>query len=125
MKSGLEYFLADVKSLTKQKPPFNDAFTFRCLNVLGTAVTVIEGLKIIIDKNKAELDNLKGPTVKVEKPKGVKATKNVEREAAIVADYEAGMKKNHIAEKYKLSAARVSQILERNGFPPVAWKSRP
>jgi hypothetical protein len=124
MKSGLDYFLADVKSLTKQKPPFNEAFTSRCVNVLGTAVTIIEGLKIVIDKNKAEIESLKVGKVKVEKPKGERLTKDLNREEEIVSDFKSGMKKRHIAAKFKVTPARISQILERNGFPPIPWESR-
>jgi len=124
MKTGLDYFLADVKTLTKQRPPYNDAFTSRCVNVLGTAITIIEGLKIVIDKQKVEIDHIKGQTVKIERPKGVKASRNLEREAVIVSDFKSGMKKGHIAAKFKVTPARISQILTRNGFPPVPWESR-
>jgi len=122
MKTGLDYFLADVKTLTKQRPPYNDAFTSRCVNVLGTAITIIEGLKIVIDKQKAEIDHIKG--VKFERIKGIKASTNLEREAVIVSDFKSGMKKGHIAAKFKVTPARISQILTRNGFPPVPYEGR-
>lgn len=125
MKTGMDYFLDDVKSLTKQKPPFNDAYISRCINILGTAVTIIDGLRIIIDKSKVEIEFLKGEKIKKQtKPKGIKPVRNYAREVEIVADFKSGVKKRHIAAKFKVTPARISQILKRCGFPPVAWESR-
>jgi len=117
----MDYFLEDIKQLTRTRPPFNDAFTFRCLNVLGTAVTVIEGLHTIIEKEREEKNNTQ-KIVEKDRPKGVKGAKDLAREASIIADFKAGMKKKHIAAKHDVTPARISQILERNGHPPKRWE---
>lgn len=118
MKTGLDQFLAEVKSLTRQKPPFNEAFTSRCVNVLHTAVTIIEGLNTIIQKDREEKEK---KIVEKDRPKGAKPVRDLKREAAIIADHKAGMKKAHIAEKIGVTPARISQILTKNGYPPKRW----
>jgi hypothetical protein len=132
MKTKMDYFLEDIKQLTRTRPPFNDAFTFRLLNVLGTAVTVIEGLHTIIEKDKIEKSNplrLNRPEllqhekiVEKDRPRKIRGAKDLNREASIVADFKAGMKKRHIAAKHDVTPARISQILERNGHPPKRWE---
>ena len=118
-KTGLDYFLNDVKSLTKQRPPFNDAFTSRCVHVLGTAVTIIEGLHTIIEKDKIEKHE---KIVEKDRPRKTRGAKDLNREASIISDYQAGMAKKHIALKNNVTPARISQILERNGHPPKKWE---
>ena len=119
MKTKMDYFLEDIKQLTRTRPPFNDAFTFRLLNVLGTAVTVIEGLHTIIEKVKVEKHE---KIVEKDRPRKTRGVKDLNREASIIADFKEGMKKRHIALKHEVTPARISQILERNGHPPKKWE---
>jgi DNA-binding CsgD family transcriptional regulator len=131
MKTGLDYFLDDVRKVTKTRPPFNEAFVSRMLNLMNTSITIIEGLNSIISKQKAELDSWKVSgarpvtSVSIEKhseetKKGLAAYREKvakhDRNAQIVRQFKDGATKSHIASKHGISQSRVFNILKREGL---------
>ena len=119
MKTGMDYFLDDVRKLTRTRPPYNEAFISRALNVLGTAVTIIEGLNTIIAKDNAQIATLKAdlekakiePTLpKVHRQKREMASRNVE----LLKDMASGqMTQMAVAKKYGITPARVYAIIKK------------
>jgi hypothetical protein len=123
MRNQMDQFIADVKALTKQKPPFNDAFVFRAINVLGTAVTLLEGMLEIVKKNKIQIDIMTAEITKLNEQiaelessdKEDRTQEKHERNQAIVDDYNGGMSRTNLAAKYEVSLPRISAILKRAG----------
>jgi len=130
MKSGLEYFLDDVRKITKTRPPYNDAFVSRMLNLMNTAITIIEGLNSIISKLKAEkqisgvvdkpIDNPeKSQYLSKGNPNGLEdyrqRIEKRDRNKEIVAQFMNGYTKTEIARKHVISQSRVYNILKREG----------
>lgn len=112
MKSGLDYFLDQVRTLTKTKPPFSGAFTAQVLYLLNQAVTIIEGLHEIIRKNKLEIEKLK---LELAGKKPLKSETDHIRNAEIIADYKSGISTRNIGKKHGITGARIYQILKRLG----------
>lgn len=112
MKSGLDYFLDQVRSLVKTKPPYNAAFTTQALYLLNQAVTIIEGLGEINRKQKIEIEKLKN---EVEELRPKRIPTDHDRNASMTEDYQSGMTVKAIAKKNGISEGRVSQILLRLG----------
>jgi hypothetical protein len=112
VKSGLDYFLDQVRTLTKTKPPFSGAFTAQALYLLNQSVTVIEGLHEIIRKNKLEIERLK---MEIAGKKPLKSETDHIRNAEIIADYKSGISTRNIGKKHGITGARVYQILKRLG----------
>ena len=122
MKTGMEYFLDDVRKLTKTRPPYNEAFISRALNVLNTAVTIIEGLNIVIAKDNAQIVTLKADLEriknaanepKIHRQKLEMAPRNVE----LLKDAASGkMTQTAIAKKYGITPARVYFLIKKAKF---------
>ena len=116
-RSGLDYFINEVRGLVKSKPPYNSAFISRAIHTLLTAVTILEGLKEIVRKQEIEIAALKESVEikkKAEKPK--KEPKPTASKEQIAEDYKAGMTIKQISEKHKISMGRISQITLEMGL---------
>jgi DNA-binding CsgD family transcriptional regulator len=131
MKTGLDYFLDDVRRLTKTKPPYNEAFLSRLLNTLNTAITIIEGLNSIIIKQKREgfiPHVVQKPVVLPKKnhyhasgkSNGLAAyrerTAKTARNEEIIQQFKQGFTKTEIGKKHQISQSRVFSILKRAGL---------
>lgn len=112
MKSGLDYFLDQVRRLVKTKPPYNAAFTTQALYLLNQSVTIIEGLNEIIRKERVEIEKLKLELAGI---KPLKSVTDPVRNAQIIEDYKAGVSTRAIGKKHGITGARVCQILLRLG----------
>lgn len=112
MKSGLDYFLDQVRRLATTKPPYNAAFTTQALYLLNQSVTIIEGLNEIIRKNKLEIEKLK---LELSGTRPLKAVTDPIRNAQILEDHHSGLSLRQIAKKHGITGPRVHQILSRLG----------
>lgn len=119
MRSGLDYFLGQVRTLVKTKPPYNSAFTTQTLYLLNQAVTIMEGLHEVIRKQKLEIEKINLELV------GIKPRKIITdpiRNAEIIKDFQSGATMLSIGKKHGITPSRVSQILlrlgVRNAGPP-------
>ena len=118
MKTGMDYFLDDVRKLTRTRPPYNEAFISRALNVLGTAVTIIEGLNTIIAKDNAQIVTLKADLERIKnaanEPKIHRQKREMApRNAELLKDAASGMTQTAIAKKYGITPARVYSIIKK------------
>lgn len=112
MKTGLDYFIDQVRTLTKTKPPFTGAFTAQALYLLNQSITIIEGLNEIIRKQKLEIEKLK---LELQGKKPRKSVTDPIRNAQIIEDHQSGMTMRQIGKKHGVTASRVYQILVRLG----------
>ena len=119
MKSGLDYFLDQVRTLVKSKPPYNAAFTTQALYLLNQSVTIMQGLQEVHKKQKIEIDSLKE---EVDELKPRRMPTDQARNAEMIEDHKAGLTVRAIAKKHGITAGRVCQILlklgVRNAGPP-------
>ena len=129
MKLGLEYFLDDVRKITKTRPPYNEAFVSRMLNLMNTAITIIEGLNAVILKYKADKKNPEVVERPFEKPQKSKyrgsgianlmayreRVAKRDRNQEIISQFMQGLSKAEIAKIHVISQSRVYNILKREG----------
>lgn len=125
MNSGMEYFLKEVRELTNQKPPFNDAFVSRALYMLHQSVHVVIGLSEMIKSKDVQLEETsksvsRAAAGKISWDVVLHSKKN--RDEEMVQDYKSGMRKKDIAIKHGISGARVHVLLKKLGCGPKRYE---
>ena len=72
-RSGMDKWIDDVRALVKTKPPYNSEFVSLAIHSLLTSITLLEGMKAMVETQKAEIEKLKS-----EETKDTKTNRNQE-----------------------------------------------
>ena len=107
-RSGMDKWIDDVRALVKTKPPYNSAFVSLAIHSLLTSITLLEGMKAMVETQKAEIEKLKS---QVEETKDTKTNRNQE----IIDEFKAGSSKEQIAKKHGITRQRVHFLLKKHG----------